>query len=391
MAAHPARKARRRDRRRRARKGDEMADATLSAREDQPGARPWARRAAVTLGFVLAEEQFPLPELVDLGVQAEQAGFDAIWTSDHYEPWQDNQGHAGFAWVMLAALGQRTSRIRLGTGITCPTYRYRPAVVAEGFASLAQLSPDRIFLGVGTGEAFNEVSAGGGWGPYRERADRLVEAVAIIRRLWTGEWVDYQGTYYQIHHSRLYDPPPGPIPIFIAAAGEKSARLAGAHGDGWVTNSEMATKAELRQAFAEGARDAGKDAGALPILAEHFVVVGDRHEAERWANLWRFEGKADLLRRTDPIDIQRTAEREVPLESVYGKWPISADPAVHVQALQRLIDAGVTHIFVHSPQGDQARVIDFYGREVLPYVRRQEPDHTDLEERRGTVGASQRP
>src|ERR1051326_5327570 len=140
-------------------------------------------RAQPIIGFVLSHEQFPVPQLVELGVQAEQAGFHAIWTSDHFHPWQDNEGHAGFAWVTLAALGQRTQRILMGTGVTCPTYRYRPQLVAEAFASLGLLYPGRIFLGVGAGEALNEVPAGGGWGNYQEPAARLEEAVNIIRKL----------------------------------------------------------------------------------------------------------------------------------------------------------------------------------------------------------------
>src|SRR5947209_17064388 len=142
-----------------------------------------------SISFVLSQEQFFITQLLELGIAAEQAGFDAVWASDHFHPWQDNQGHAGFAWATLAALGQRTARIALGTGVTCPTYRYNPAIVAQGFASLSLLYPGRVFLGVGTGEAMNEVPTGGGWGPYSERAARLVEAVRVIRRLWTGEWV----------------------------------------------------------------------------------------------------------------------------------------------------------------------------------------------------------
>ncbi|HEY7295887.1 MAG TPA: TIGR03557 family F420-dependent LLM class oxidoreductase, partial [Dehalococcoidia bacterium] len=166
----------------------------------------------VTLGYVLSHEQFPVPSLIECAVAAERAGFDAVWTSDHFHPWQDNEGHAGYAWVTLAALGQRTSRLLYGTAVTCPTYRYRPAEVAEAFASLSLLNPGRVFLGVGTGEALNELPAGGGWGDYQERADRLAEAVEIIRKLWTGEWVAHRGRYYTVENARLYDTPAQPIP-----------------------------------------------------------------------------------------------------------------------------------------------------------------------------------
>jgi F420-dependent hydroxymycolic acid dehydrogenase len=172
------------------------------------------RRNQVVVGLALSHEQFPLPQLVELGVQAEQAGFAAVWASDHFEPWQDNLGHCGLAWVTLAALGQRTQRLLLGTGVTCPSYRYRPQLVAQAFASLGLLSPGRVFLGVGAGEAVNEVPGGGGWGDYKERTARLEEAVTLIRRLWTGEWVSHQGRYYPVEQARLYDVPSPPVPIY---------------------------------------------------------------------------------------------------------------------------------------------------------------------------------
>src|SRR5688500_4723952 len=151
----------------------------------------------VAVGFVLSHEQFAQPELVELGVAAEEAEFDMIWCSDHFHPWMDNQGHSGQAWMTIAALGQRTERIAMGTGVTCPTYRYHPAIVAQSFASLGVLYPGRIFLGVGSGEAVNEQAATGQWGGYDERAERLEEAVMLIRELWSGKWVKHDGRYYQ--------------------------------------------------------------------------------------------------------------------------------------------------------------------------------------------------
>jgi TAT-translocated FGD2 family F420-dependent dehydrogenase len=319
------------------------------------------------IGFVLAHEQFPVNELVELGVAAEQAGFDAVWTSDHFHPWQDNQGHAGFAWTTLAALGQRTERIRLGTGVTCPTYRYNPAIVAEAFASLGILYPGRVFLGVGTGEALNEVPPTGvAWGDYRERAARLVEAIKLMRELWTGEWVDFNGTYYHLKHARLYDVPAQPIPLYIAASGKKSMRMAGEQGDGLISDEQGATSQEMRAAFAEGARAVGKQPDHLPVLVEQYVVVGDRAEAERWAPLWRFRLEKAFFNYDDPVAIQRDAEQKVPLDQVVNSMTVGADPEPHRAALKKLLDAGVTQVFIHSPQQDQRRVIDFYAREVLP-------------------------
>ncbi len=324
------------------------------------------------IGFVLSHEQFPVPRLVEYAVAAEKAGFDMVWTSDHFQPWQDNEGHAGQAWVTLAAVGQRTSRILLGTGVTCPTYRYRPAIVAEAFASLALLSPGRVFLGTGTGEALNEKAAGGGWGHYKERAARWVEAVELIRKLWSGETITYNGQYYQVQNARLYDVPSPRVPIYMAAAGPKSARLAGLHGDGLITDPDSVRKATIRDAFAEGARAAGKDPTKMPIVVEQFMVAGAQEEAAQGARLWHFLPKAwkpGYVTSSDPRRIRRRAEAEIPLSKVYGSWPISTDPKVHIAAIQALLAEGVTHVFIHSPQQDQPRFIDFFGSKVLPHLR----------------------
>jgi G6PDH family F420-dependent oxidoreductase len=218
-------------------------------------------RPQVMIGLALSHEQFSIPQLVEFGVLAEQAGFAAVWASDHFEPWQDNLGHAGFAWVTLAALGQRTRHILMGTGVTCPLYRYRPQIVAQAFASLGLLYPGRIFLGVGIGEAVNEIPGGGGWGDYQERAERLEEAVTLIRRLWTGEWVSAEGHYYPVEQARLYDVPSPPVPLYVAANSSKTMSLAGKIGDGLVTFTGHASQPELRQAFAHAGR---RSCGSCP-------------------------------------------------------------------------------------------------------------------------------
>lgn len=324
------------------------------------------------VGYVAAHEQFAPSDLIEYAVAAEKAGFDALWASDHFHPWQDNQGHAGHAWITLAAMGQRTERLLLATGITCPTYRYNPAEVAHAFASLGVLYPGRIFLGVGTGEALNEVPAGGGWGPYRERAERLAEAITVIRRLWTEDWVDFEGRYYRLRGAKLYDKPPRPVPIYVAASGPSSARLAGEHGDGWVTDAAtLIGRKDVWRAFEEGARAAGKDPNAMPRLVELYVFVGQRDEALEAARLWQFHAVAgQVLDMSDPRQIQDYAEENSTPEREMGQWIVNADPRTHVDAINELVEAGATHVVVHSAQRDQRRFIDFYGRDVLPALRR---------------------
>ncbi len=330
------------------------------------------QRSGPAMGFVLSHEQFPAPHLVEFGTAAERAGFDMVWTSDHFQPWQDNQGHSGLAWVTLAALGQEIKRLTMGTGVTCPTFRYQPTVVAEAFMTLSLFNPGRIFLGLGTGEKLNEGAAGGGWALYPERAARLVEAVEIMRRLWSGQEVDYKGQYYQVQ-GKLYDTPPRQIPIYIAAGGPKSARLSGQHGDGLVADpNQLKTNPEYLQAWREGARAAGKNPDTMPILLEHMVVVGGQEEAARGAELWRFLPKGwkpGFFNNISPTSIRENAEQQIPLEEVYGQWAVSTDPEEHIKKIQEVVDKGVTHIFIHSAQPDQAAVVDFFGQHVLPPIK----------------------
>ncbi len=344
----------------------------------RPGADSSSRQSSATppilapmMGFMLAHEQFPVPELLKLGVAAEQAGFDVLATSDHLQPWQSNEGHCGEAWITMSALGERTRRAWIGPTVTCPSFRYNPAVVAEAFASLSLLYPGRIFLGLGSGEALNEQAATGSWPKWPERSERLVEATEVIRQLWTGNQVVHRGKYYEVN-AKLYDPPSGQVPILMAAnVGPKAMYRSGRYGDGLVTDpgSWKRHKAE----FEKGAKAAGKDPRRMPVLVEIFVVVGDQKDAQASAELWRFIPKAfkAYYNLRDPQEIQKRATSELPLEQVFSKWPVSTDPDVHTRAVVELFESGATIVNIHSGQSDQRRVIDFYGNQVIPRVRKQ--------------------
>jgi TAT-translocated FGD2 family F420-dependent dehydrogenase len=320
------------------------------------------------IGFVLAHEQFTVPELVRTGALASRSGFQLLATSDHLQPWQANEAHSGAAWVTLGAMGTQAPEAWMGTSVTCPTIRYNPAVVAEAFATLSHLYPGRIFLGVGSGEALNEQAATGSWPGWRARWDRLAEAITVIRALWTGEPVSHKGAYYTVN-AKLYDPPIAPIPLFTAANGRKSMRLAGQHGDGLITDTN--TWKNFRSEWESGAREAGKNPDAMPVMIEHFVVVGDETDALLAAEQWRFIPKAfkSYFNISDPVEIQRRAEAEISLEMLTDQWPTSMDPAEHIGAIRALFDSGATIVNVHSGQADQEKVIDFYASEVLPAFR----------------------
>jgi F420-dependent hydroxymycolic acid dehydrogenase len=349
------------------------ARAQQAASPERPGAGASTQNRADGLGkgmigFDLAHEQFPVPELVQLGSLASRSGFHVVGTSDHLQPWQANEGHCGQVWVTLGALTAPASRSWLGTMVSCPTIRYNPAVVAEAFASLSLLHPGRIFLGVGSGEALNEEAATGIWPKWQERWDRLIEAIDVIRQLWTGQPVSHKGTYYNVN-AKLYDPPPRPIPLLTAANGRKSIRLAGIHGDGLITDPK--TWQQHKSEWEDAARSAGKNPADMPVMVEQYVVVGNQVDAKQAAELWRFGPKAwkPYFNIPDPSKIQQLAEEQIPLEEVTKEWAIGTDPKVHVAKLHELFASGVSIVNVHSGQPDQKRVIEFYASHVLPQFK----------------------
>lgn len=313
------------------------------------------------IGYHAGYEQFAPGEVVEQAVAAEAAGFAAFSVSDHLHPWQENQGHAGHAWITLAAVGARTERLLLGTAVTCPIYRYHPLEVAHAFASLGVLYPGRVFLGVGTGEALNEAVVGH-WGSYKERAARLAEAIQLIRRLWSEEYVDFDGKYFRVSGAKLFDKPAMPPPIYVAASGPKSARMAGREGDGWLADPATArNRPDVAQAFL----DAGGATKAR--IVELWMVAGTREEALAAAPRWQFLPVFnEVVNLPDPRAVQRLAEERSSPERTVAGWLVSRDPDEHIAALRELASRGATHVFVHSPQQDWRKVIDFYARGVLP-------------------------
>ena len=269
----------------------------------------------------------------------------------------------------MTAIGQRTKRMRMGTTVTCPTFRYNPAVVAQAFSSLSLLFPGRIFLGVGSGEALNEEAAVGSWPKWGERSERLVEASDLIRKLWTGQQTVHSGKYYNVN-ARLYDPPSMAIPLMMAGNGPKAMRRCGQYADGLIADPKpwKAHKSEFQQ----GAAEAGKHLGRMPVLVEQYAVVGGRKEIKEAAEFWRFGPKAwkPYFNIRDPTVIQQRAQTEIPIDKVIEGWPTGTDPEAHVKAISDLFESGATEVHVHAGQRDQKKVIEFYGKEVLPRLRK---------------------
>ena len=329
----------------------------------------------LSLGYKASAEQFPPQRLLDLAVAAEGAGFDSVWTSDHFQPWRHTDGHAPNALVWLGAASQATSRVTLGTSVLTPSFRYNPAIVAQAFATLGCLAPGRVILGVGTGESMNEVPVGVDWPEQSERFARLKEAVALIQALTApgAEIVDFEGTYYRTHEATVYDKPEDPVPVYIAASGPAAARLAGRVADGFICTSgkgaELYTDT-LLPALAEGAEKAGRDVGSLDKMIEMKVSFDtDRARAMEDTKVWAAlaltqEQKANIH---DPRDMEVAAKEAEPY--AHTRWLVSSDPDEHVEQIRPYLDYGFNHLVFHFPGEDQEAAIARYGELVLPRLR----------------------
>jgi coenzyme F420-dependent glucose-6-phosphate dehydrogenase len=330
----------------------------------------------IRFGYKASAEQFGPRELLDYSVLAEDVGFDSVFVSDHLQPWRHDGGHAPNALTWLGALGARTERIVIGTSVLTPTFRYHPAVVAQAFATLGCLFPQRVVLGVGSGESMNEVPLGTEWPEAKERFARLREAVSLIRTLWSEERVSFEGTYYRTEKATIYDRPEQPVPLYIAASGPAATRFAGRAGDGYITTSGKAPSLytdTLLPAVREGVEKAGRAMSDLDLQIE--VKVSFDPDAQRALEDCRYWGALALSpdEKTgveDPIEMQRLADA-LPIERASSRFIVSTDPDDHVEAISRYLDLGFTHLVFHAPGPDQERFLRLYGEEILPRLRKR--------------------
>ncbi len=327
----------------------------------------------IQFGYKASAEQFAPRELLDFSIAAERLGFDEVAVSDHFQPWRHKTGHAPNSLVWLPALGERTERVRLGTSVLTPTLRYQPAVIAHAFATMACLQPGRVFLGIGSGESMNESPAiGTAWPKFKERSERLEEAVELIRRLWTEERVTFDGRYYRTVKATIYDRPPEPIPIYVAAGGPKAAALVGRIGDGFICTSGKGADlyTTLLDAVREGAQQAGRDAAAISNMIE--IKVSYDHDRQyaldacRWwaALALTAEEKAGV---EDPIEMERLADAAA--DRAQTRFIVSDDPDEVVERIGEYVELGFAELVFHFPGGDQNRALTQFAADVLPLMR----------------------
>ena len=325
------------------------------------------------IGYKASAEQFDPATLLDFTVEAERRGFELAGVSDHFQPWRHHGGHSPAALPWLGAAGQRTSSMVLGTSVLTPTLRYHPSVIAQAFATLGCLSPGRIFLGVGTGEALNETPVTGGEFPGRkERRLRLAEAVELIRQLWSDERVDFEGSWYRTRKATIYDRPDEPVPIYVAASGPLAAKLAGRMGDGFICTSgkDPALYDELLAKVVEGAEAAGRDPASIRRMIE--IKVSYDRDPERaitnthpWAALaLKPEQKEGI---EDPIEMERVADAN--LDQAPSRFICSADPEEVVERIAVYVELGFEELLLHAPGEDQSRFLEQFSADVLPLLR----------------------
>jgi G6PDH family F420-dependent oxidoreductase len=324
--------------------------------------------AQADIGYAAMLEQFHPTELVELCQVAEAAGFTGVMAADHVQPWVPQQGQAAFVWAFMTAAAERTSG-DIGPGVTCPSFRTHPAVIAQAGATMAAMYPGRFWLGLGSGEALNEHFVAGYWPEVPERINRMFESIEIIRKLFSGKEVKHKGEYYRMETLRLWTMPDEPAPIYVATAGPLTAEKTGRLCDGIITVGATDEKIEtVFASFEKGAREAGKDPATMPRILQLHLSWADTDEKAmenalvEWPNGGMKFPKQDIR---SPRDFEQMAKL-VRAEDFEGRMLISADLEAHRKEIQRFIDMGFSKVYLHNVGRNQREWAEAFGREVLP-------------------------
>ncbi|WP_137113790.1 glucose-6-phosphate dehydrogenase (coenzyme-F420) [Mesorhizobium sp. GR13] len=328
------------------------------------------------LGYKASAEQFGPKELLDYAILAEKYGFDSVFISDHFQPWRHTGGHAPFSFAWMGALGAATSRIVMGTSVLTPTFRYHPSIVAHAFGTLAAMFPDRVILGVGTGESLNEVPATRvEWPELKERFARLRESITLMRKLFTEERLTFDGEFYKTENATIYDRPEKPVPIYIAGAGPMIAKYAGRIADGFICTSGKAPelyRETLLPNVDAGLADAGRAPDSIDRMIEMKVsfdtdIERAREDTKFWAALAL--SPEEKMSVEDPLEMEKLADA-LPIERTVKRWIVSNDPDEHVERIRPYVELGFRHLVFHAPGPDQARFLKLYSEQVFPRLRK---------------------
>jgi G6PDH family F420-dependent oxidoreductase len=314
---------------------------------------------SVQFGCTLSSEEHDPPTLVENAVKAEEHGFDFVSISDHFHPWVGAQGHSPFVWSVLGAIAARTERLELAVGVTCPTVRIHPAIIAQAAATTSLLADGRFTLGVGSGEALNEHVLGDPWPTAEVRLAMLEESIEVLRALWTGDTVEMRGDFYEVENAKLFDPPGSPIPIVVSGFGPKAIELAGQVGDGYWGHTPGPEAIEQYE----------KAGGEGPRYAQvNLCWAEDEAAARRTVHeIWPNGGLPGELSQVLPTVAHfEQAVELVTEEAATEGVSCGPDPAPVVDAVQSFLDAGYDHVYLHQIGPDQAGFFRFWADELQP-------------------------
>jgi len=326
------------------------------------------------IGYQMSLEQLQPDVALDHAVLAEKYGFESIWASDHFMPWYHTDAASSFAWSWLGAAAQATKKIRFGTGLTAPTFRYHPGLVAQAFATLDHMFSGRIFLSLGTGEALNEMPLGYDWPQHGERLRRLEEAIQVIRKLWTGELVSFKGSYYRLRKAKLYTPPKTKIPIYVAASGPKAAEAAGCVGDGLltITNPDDAFFTDLIfPAMERGLKSSGREKEGFVRNVELQVSYDEDYDraiqsVRPWAgNVMPIFFNLGV---SDPRVIEEHG-KFVGNDELAKIWVVTTSSEPIVKGIERYAKLGFTGVHITSSSPSQEKFMQLFHKEILPALR----------------------
>jgi coenzyme F420-dependent glucose-6-phosphate dehydrogenase len=315
------------------------------------------------IGYWLSSEEHKPADLVSNALRAEEVGFEHAMISDHYHPWTDKQGQGPFVWSVIGGIASVTKRLSIGTGVTCPTIRTHPAIIAQAAATAASMMEGRFFLGVGTGENLNEHIIGERWPPYAVRLEMLEEAIEVMRLLWQGGLKSHRGKYYTVDNARVYTLPEQPVPIMFAASGPKSADAAGRLADGLVATSP---DKELVQNF-DKAGGAGKPKHGQFTLC----WAATKEEALRTAyEIWPTSGLKGPLGQELPLPQHFEAASEmVTPDDIAESTVLGPDPEPYLKRIREYEQAGFTHVYLHQIGHDQEGFFQFWQKELQPRLK----------------------
>jgi coenzyme F420-dependent glucose-6-phosphate dehydrogenase len=317
-----------------------------------------------------AHEQFPPDDLLRQAVEAEEAGFDGIGCSDHLQPWWEG-GESGHAWVWLGAAGQATQRVSLGTGVTPAGPRYHPVLIAQAWATLETLFPNRPYLGFGSGESLNESPLGAKWPPVGQQIERMEEALEMIRALWDGEKLSGEGKHFATNGAYLHTNPGRKPPIYVSAFGPQAAAVAGRHGGGLWTLADPENAPEVIDAYRSAAEDAGREPGEI-LLQAGFSWAEDDDAALEGARVWKGAQPEEFYVDDwhDPKAMYEEGERQLSDDDLKEAFIIGPDPDLHIERIREVEKMGATTVVLMNNSGaDPHGAIRFYGEKVLPAVR----------------------